>query len=318
MVNGARDDLLGEGEVNKGILGGIAVAGLIAGIAHAEVLEIRGELAAPNREASLLRSIAIERIEGQDGEALARAIEQGLSGTHFDLMGGRAGRNNAEGALTGGVTTGVDESPFRRREKRCVEKDSANQKKCIREEEVEVRCRRRIVSVKADLRLVRNRDGRIVYSVTKPFTQESSWCEGREDRPAPVEEVIADAIRNLGYSVRGDIAPTLSTYSIRVRESDKGMAKDQAKRFKELVKLTKRDGRGACAGWAALAPEVPNHPSITFDLGLCAEQAGQYEKALELYHAAARAGASEGREGADRAIRLIAGREDAAIRARWR
>lgn len=32
--------------MNKGILGGIAVAGLIAGIAHAEVLEIRGELAA--------------------------------------------------------------------------------------------------------------------------------------------------------------------------------------------------------------------------------------------------------------------------------
>lgn len=304
--------------MNKRILVGVAAAALIAGIARAEVLEITGEFAAPNREASLLRSISVDRIEGQDGQALARAIEQRLSGTHFELMGGHAGRGNAEGSLTGAVTTGVDESSFRRREKRCVEKDSANQKKCVREEEVELRCRRRIVSVKADLRIVRNRDGRIVYSTTKPITNDFSACEGDSNRPAPVEEIIADAVRDLGDSVRADIAPTLSTYRIRVRESDKGMSKDQAKRFKDLVKLTKRDARGACSGWSAMAGEVPGNPSIAFDLGLCAEQAGNYEKALELYHAASRAGAFEGKEGADRALRLIAGREDAAIRARRR
>lgn len=303
--------------MKKRIVGAIAVAALAAGIANAEVLEITGEFAAPNREASLLRSISIDRIDGQDGAALARAIEQGLSGTHFDLMGGYTGRSNAEGSLSGGVTTGVDERPFKRREKRCVEKDSANQKKCIREEEVEVRCRRRIINVKADLRLVRNRDGRIVYSASKPFTQETSWCEG-QNAPGPVEEVIADGVRSLGYGVRADIAPTLSTYSIRVRESDKGMNKDQAKRFRDLVKLTKRDVRGACAGWGAMAGELPHNPSITFNLGLCAEQSGDYARALDYYHAAARAGAREGGEGADRAIRLIAGREDAQIRGRRR
>ncbi|NWP29066.1 hypothetical protein GY984_25555, partial [Escherichia coli] len=81
------------------------------------------------------------------------------------------------------VTTGVDESNFKRLERRCVEKDSADQKKCIRHAEVEVRCRRRVVSVKADLRLVRNRDGRIVYSTTKPFINEFSSCEGDNTRP---------------------------------------------------------------------------------------------------------------------------------------
>lgn len=304
--------------MHKRILGGVVLAVLVAGIAHAEVLKITGEFAAPSREASLLRSLSIDRIGGQDGSALARAIEQGLSGTHFDLMGGYAGQGNAEGSLTGGVTTGVDEQPFKRREKRCVEKDSANQKKCIREEEVELRCRRRIVSVKADLRIVRNRDGRIVYSATKPFSEETSWCEGKNDRPPPVEDVIADAVRSLGYAVREDIAPTISTYDIRVRESDKGMSKDQAKRFKDLVKLTKRDVRGACDGWEAMAGELPGNASLTFNRGLCAEQAGDYPRALQLYHAAQRAGAAEGGAGADRAMRLIAGKEDAAIRARRR
>jgi hypothetical protein len=301
--------------MRKRILGGLALATLAVGIARAEVLEITGEFAAPNREASLLRSISIDRIDGQDGAALERAIEQGLSGTHFDLMGGRTGRSNAEGSLTGGVTTGVDEQPFKRKEKRCVEKDSADQKKCVREDYVELRCRRRIINVKADLRLVRNRDGRIVYSATKPFTQDTSWCEG-QSAPGPVEEVIADGVRSLGYAVRTDIAPTISTYSIRVRESDKGMSKEQAKRFKDLVKLTKRDVRGACAGWGAMAGELPGNPSLAFNLGLCAEQTGDYQKALQYYHAAQRAGASEGGQGADRAVRLIAGREDAQRRGR--
>lgn len=299
--------------MKKRILGGVAIAMLAGGIARAEILEVTGEFAAPNREASLLRSLSIDQIGGEDGSALARAIEQALSGTHFDLMGG----GNAEGSLTGGVSTGVDERPFKRREKRCVEKNSANQNKCIREAEVEVRCRRRVINVKADLRIVRNRDGRILYSTTKPFVQDESWCEG-QNAPAPAEEVIGDAVRALGYQVRSDIAPTVSTYRIRVRESDKGMSKEQGKRFKELIKLTKRDVRGACAGWSGLAGDVPNHPSLTFDLGLCAEQAGDYQKALDFYHAAQRAGAAEGGEGADRALRLIAGREDAAIRARRR
>ncbi|MEP9359508.1 hypothetical protein [Sphingomonas sp. KR3-1] len=300
--------------MKKRILGAIGVAALVAGIARAEVVEITGEFAAPSREASLLRSISIDRIGGQDGSALARAIEQSLSGTHFDLMGG--GRGNAEGSLSGGITTGVDESPFKKREKKCVEKNDKG--KCVKEEDVELRCRRRIVTLKADLRILRNRDGRIVYSATKPFSQDTSWCEGQGGRPAPVEDVIADGVRTLGAQVRSDIAPTVSTYRVRVRESDKGMSKDQAKRFKDAIKLTKRDVRGACAGWDALAHELPGNPSISFDLGLCAEQRGDYAKALDFYHAAQRAGAQEGGEGADRAIRLIAGREDAAIRARRR
>lgn len=299
--------------MKKRMIGAIALAALAAGAANAEVLEITGEFAAPSREASLLRSLSVDRIDGQDGAALERAIEQALSGTHFDLMGGGAG----EGSLSGGVTTGVDERPYKSREKRCVEKDSANQNKCIREAEVDVRCRRRIINVKADLRIVRARDARIVYSTSKPFAQESSWCEGQEP-PAPAEEVIADAVRSLAYQVRSDIAPTVSTYRIRVRESDKGMSKGQGKRFKELIKLTKRDPRSACAGWAALAAEVPNHPSLSFDLGLCAEQTGDYQAALDFYRAAQRAGAVEGGEGTDRALRLIAGKEDAAIRARRR
>ena len=286
---------------------------LAAGAAQAEILEITGEFAAPNREASVLHSLSIDRFSGQDGAALARAIEQALSGTHFDLMGGRTGRESAEGSLSGGVNTGVEENGFKKREKKCTQKDKDG--KCTKEEEVDVHCRRRIVNVTADLRLVRNEDGRIVYSVSKPFRDETSWC-GKDTPARTVEETVSGALHTIAGWVRGDIAPSTETYRIRVRESTKGLPKELAARFKEMVKLTKRDQRAACTGWDAMKSEAPAHPSLLFNLGLCAEQRGDYDAALGYYREAVQAGASEGNEGADRAIRLIAGREDAEIRAR--
>jgi tetratricopeptide (TPR) repeat protein len=118
--------------------------------------------------------------------------------------------------------------------------------------------------------------------------------------------------------VRGDLVPHIDTYKIRVRESTKGLSKDVGDRFKELVKRTKRDAKGACDGWRAMDREVAGNPSILFNLGLCAEQVGEYESAVRLYQDAVRAGAGEGVQGADRAAQLIAGREDARERARLR
>lgn len=294
-------------------LAAVLVAAGLVGVARAEVLEITGEFPARYREASLLHSLSIDRFEGQDGMALARGIERALGGSHFELMGGRAGRNNAEGSLSGGVASGAEEAPFRKKEKQCVERDK--DRKCLREEQVEVHCRRRIVTVRADLRLVDNQDGRILYSTQKPFRDETSWCGG--DSPSrTVEDTISAAIAEMAQDVRYDLAPNVSTYKIRVREGTKGLSKDAAKRFKDLVKLTKRDPAGACAGWQAMHAEAGEHPSLLFNLGLCAEQSRDYEGALRLYRDAAAAGAGEAREGAERAANLIAGREDAKARAR--
>ncbi len=283
-----------------------------AGLAQAEVLQVTGEFPANYREASLLRSLSIDRFDGQDGIALANAIERAMERTHFELMGGRAGRHNAEASLSGAVVTGVEENPFKKKEKRCVEKDKDG--KCIKEAEVDVRCRQRIITLRADLRMVRNQDGRVVYSQSKPFRDDTSWCEGQNPYRS-VEETVQAGIQQIANSVRYDIAPSVQTYDIRVRESTKGMAKDAAKRFKDLVKLTKRDPAGSCAGWSQMQAAGP-HPSILFNVGLCAEQRRDYEGAVALYRQASQYGATEGGEGASRALRLIAGREDAQARAR--
>jgi hypothetical protein len=293
----------------------VASALVWAGIAQAEVLEITGEFPANSREASFLESISVDRFGGSDGSALQIAIERALGGSQFELLAGRAGRDTAEGSISGSISSGVDESSFRRKEKECVQKDDKG--KCLKEEQVEIRCKRRIIDIKADIRIVRNTDGRILYSQAKPFREEVEWC--RDGSPArTAEDVIEGAIRDIAGSLRGDLVPHVDTYKIRVRESTKGLSKEVANRFKELVKLTKRDARAACAGWDAMQAEAAGHPSLVFNLGLCAEQRGEYEDAIKLYQQAALAGANEGREGLDRATRLIAGRADAQERAKRR
>ncbi|WP_448663334.1 hypothetical protein ACG3SL_01275 [Sphingomonas sp. CJ20] len=295
------------------IAAALAAGVALAGIARAEVLEMTGEFPANYREASMARSVAIDRIGGQDGPALALAIERALQGTHFDVLAGRTGRATAEASIAGAVSTDVNERPYKKTEKRCTAKDDKG--KCTKEEKVEVPCRVRTIDVGADLRMAREADGRIVYSANKPFHDETRWCE--KERPwRTVEQAVSAGLGEIAGSVRLDIAARTETYRIRVLEGTKGMPRDVADRFKALVKLTKRDPAGACAGWAAMSGAVPEHPSIAFNVALCAEQAGAYERAVTLYGRAAALGADEAREGQDRATRLIAGRDDARARAR--
>ncbi|MBO9714973.1 tetratricopeptide repeat protein [Sphingomonas sp.] len=285
--------------------------------AHAEVIEITGEFPAPSREASLLTSLHVAPISGQDGPALEIAIERALAnGVPFALVAGRAGRQGAEGTLSGTVSTGVEESRYTRKDKHCVQKD-ANNKKCVKEEEVEVPCKRRVVNVNADLRIVRETDGRIVYSRGFPIRDEITWCQ-KENPPRTVEESVSNAIGNIAGSIRYDVAPRVETYRIRLRETNKGMDKPTAQQFKALIKSSQRDMRGACQAWTAMDQATPGNGSLLYNLGLCAEQRGDYEGAIALYRRAVAAGAREGSDGANRATQLIAGRDDARERAKRR
>ena len=298
---------------------GLAAMGAAAGPAYAEAVRMTGKFAAPYREAALLDSLGIDRFNGRDGRQLEMAIERALSQPdiegqpHFDLIAAFGGGQGPDGVLSGAVASGVQDSRYKQKEKRCVEREGGRDSgKCLKEAEVEVGCTRRVVNVNADLRLVRIADGRVVYSAAKPRRDETSWCEGKNP-PRTVEESVRSMILDIAAEVRRDIAPVVETYSIRFRESTKGLAKEFNRPFKDIVKQTQRDLPAACAAWEAMDGQAPNHPSITFDLGLCAEAAGDYAKALELYRRAAPLigrGSNEATAGVERVDRLIAAQED--------
>lgn len=297
---------------------GLAAVGL-AGAAQAESVSMTGKFAAPERDVARLRSLGIDRFSGRDGPALSSALERRLSAPvrggppHFDIVAvSRRSDGGAEGIVTGSVSTGVQETPWTRTEKKCVEKDGL---KCKREEEVKTPCMRRIVEFAADVRVV-SADDRVLYSRELPRRDETTWCEGQSPSRT-VEATVRGMVGGVADELAGSFAPSVETYSVRFREGTKGLDKEVARRFKVIVRQTQTDLKGACAAWAAMDAEAPNHPSILFDLGLCAEAVGDYAKADNYYARAApltgRGG--EGEVGLTRIARLVAAREDDRARA---
>ncbi|MCW3846092.1 tetratricopeptide repeat protein [Sphingomonas sp. LB-2] len=292
-----------------------AVAGLVATAAIAETATMTGRFPAPYREAAMLGSLSVGRIDGRDGYQVGSAIERALASTgYFNLQGGRRSGGNADGMLSGGVSSGVEDSYYRRKEKRCVERDA--NKKCIREQEFEIRCTQRVANLTVDVRIVRY-DGQIVYSANKPLRQQIDWCEG-QSAPRTAEEMISAMANEVAASVRNDIVPRTDTYRIRFRESTKDLPKPEVKPFKDLIRLTQRDLRSACAGFTAMNGRAPNHASILFNLGLCAEAAGDLRGALAWYQRAQPllGRRSEAEEGIGRMQSRMAADADDAERAR--
>ncbi|WP_447726442.1 hypothetical protein [Sphingomonas koreensis] len=300
-----------------------AATGIVAAPACAEAVQMTGKFAPPYREAAMLDSLGIDRFNGRDGRQLEMAIERALSQPdvegrpHFDLIAAFGGGQGPEGVLGGAVTSGVQDNDYKEKRKRCVEREGGKDSgKCLREVEVEVNCARRVVNLGADLRLVRTADGRVIYTTDKSKRDEISWCRG--DEPSrTVEESVRGMIQTIAGEVRRDIAPVVETYSIRFRESTKGLPKELTRLFKDIVKQTQRNLPAACASWAVMSAQAPDHPSITFDLALCAEAAGEYRRALDLYRRAAPligGGSNEAIAGYERVDRLIAAQADDAAR----
>jgi hypothetical protein len=294
------------------IMTGLAIAGAgLASVALAENVQMTGKFPAAVREANLLEVIAVDRFNGRDGRQVETALEQAIG-----LPGGQP-----DGVLSGGITTGVEENRYQGSEERCVEwQDGDPKKSCTKRAQVPVPCTRRVVTVTVSLRLLRTVDNLSIWSDNKPGRDETSWCGGQYP-PRTVEDSVSRLIRDIATKVRYDVRPYTQTYKVAFRESRDGMPKDLGNQFKAVVKQSQRDPGGACRGWTELNVQLPNNPSILYDLAVCAEFAGDYRTAMDGYRAAQTAlGKRNGEmvDSIDRVQRLLIARADDDERARRR
>jgi len=289
----------------------LAVAGLClgSGAAWAESAQMRGKFPANVREADLLENVVVDRFNGRDARQFETALEQAI--------GVPAGR--PDGVLTGGVTTGVEESKYQGSEERCVEwKDGKEDGTCTKRAKVNLPCFRRVINLTVSVRLMRAADNMPLWSDNKPSRDETTWCQGK----APwrtTEEAVSAMITDLAQKVRLDVRPRWEVYKVRFRESRDGMPKDIGNEFKAIVKLSNSDVTTACRQWADLNGRLPNHPSVLYNLGVCAEAAGGFADAQAFYRSAQAAlpkRSSEMAESEDRVGRLMIARADDAERSR--
>lgn len=285
---------------------------MVAAPAPAEVIHGEGIFAAGSREASLLPTIGVDLFDGAAGDALGVAIERRLATLgrdgvpHAQIV---APSLRPDGLLTGRAASAIDDSSYTESRERCEEKKND---KCIRRVRYTVRCIQRLVTLRAELRLTRQRDGKILYAATPTDSDTTRWCED-EAGGLGAAGMVQSMIDSIADRVRLDLAPHRERYKVRIREERDGLSPDLAERFRQAVHQTKQDEQGACATFAAIGVAAPDHGATLFNQALCAEAAGHYAEAAALYARARVFAPQAGGEishGLERVASLAAGTED--------
>lgn len=261
--------------------------------AAAETLTITGSDPATANVNDLLR-LSVERFEGEDGAALAQQLEAELGNAQFDgrpwyrIVAPESGAPT-DGLVTGTTRASVDEVAVTEKRDKCVEHDPADKKKCLKEIEVDVRCRRRTITVATTARLVAIGDGSVRYTRPLSSRDQQTYCPDRSASRS-VDDYIAGVQRDHVVAIRRDLAPREYALDVRVEESTKGLAKPAQAAFKSAVRLTKSDHAGACAAWTALTRDIEPTAALAFNLGLCNEMQSNFDAAIDWYGEARRQG----------------------------
>lgn len=268
----------------------VVAAALCATAAQAETLPVSGVYPAANDAAAALQTLAIDSFGGTDGQQLAIAIADRLRDARIDgepyfRVLPAAASADAEAVIEGTASaeTGRRDSGHRENEV-CAERDE--DRDCIRKEKVKVPCWDAVIRLDVAVRLV-SIEGDLLHAVDGVEEQAKRYCRG-DDRPA-TEPLVRQLAARLADRLRGDLAPVQRLDDIRVMETRKGLSSDDSRAFREAVRLTKTNQAAACSAWSALEPLNPDHISILFNLGLCAESGGELEKARSYYDRALRA-----------------------------
>jgi hypothetical protein len=285
-----------------------AVTVLAAASAGAETLPVSGVYPAQDDAAAQLRTIEIEPFGGADGQTVGilvgdRLRDAGIGGRPYFQILPAGSPARAEAVLQGTAAAELSRREAEPRQKEvCVERNDKD--KCVRKEKQKTPCWDVVAHLVPTIRLI-GRDGARLYALDEPLEQSQRYCRG-EDRPSG-EQLVRGLAARLADRVRGDLAPVERADAVRVMESRKGLTKADEGAFKEAVRLTKRDRAAACSAWAALEPRNSAHPSLLFNLGLCAESEGRLEQALDFYRRASAAGgdASYARDGLDRLTQRV-------------
>ncbi len=292
-------------------LGAVVATVVLTSAAHAEDVDLVGTFPAGSADVAMLRSIAVDRFVGwggaEAGAALERALTKpGIDGLiHFIV---RSDPNAADGVVQGAVSTNVSSEDFVRTDERCVERDE--RKKCVRKEKIRIDCIRRFVRMTAEARVIDDRDRRVLWAGAPERTKQTEWCEG-DISPDSVATDVERLSGEIANDLRRTFAPTVRTYSVRFREKTKGLNPVQTAQFKGLLRQSQHDLPLACQGWSGLEREAPDHVATVFDLGVCAEAAGDLEGALARYERASQllGPHNEAENDANRVRGLIAARD---------
>lgn len=284
----------------------VLAANLAVSGASAESLRVSGIYPPDSNFPATVELIVIEPLEGDLGQDLEFALFDTLGGVTirrepwFEVLRPE-GLDNAvveieaedgttylepvvaDATIRGTVRSELIERTIEPRiRKECTKRDEAD--KCIEEREIRIECRELTVRVDPRLLMV-GADGQQVYSYTVPRTQVQRYCADDSSIPSSLEMANA-MIDAMARDIRINIAPAVSSDSVRVMESRSGLQREDRSAFRDAVRLIDSDSDAACRAFAALEEGNPLHLSLLFNLGLCWEASNQLDRAEDYYRRA--------------------------------
>jgi hypothetical protein len=286
-----------------------------ANAASAETLTVSGWYAAEERSVAMLHALSVDRFDGDEGPSLVSEIDRKLRGAqdrdrkpYFDV---RSRYAKTEAVVHGDVRVRIENVNFTRKVKRCA--DNIYSTKCKDEAKIQVDlyCLRRMVTTVANVHITRLSDDSRIYSRNLPQRHESESCEG-EQKASDIDNVVATLVRRIADEFVSQITPFARTEKIRIRETRTGLSKEDGTQMKSLIASTKTSESAACEGWRDMEQRGISHPTLKFNLGVCAESVGQLDVALGYYRplAAASRNSADVSEAIKRVERRIAGEDD--------
>ncbi|MXO89864.1 tetratricopeptide repeat protein [Pontixanthobacter aquaemixtae] len=255
--------------------------------ASAETLPVAGIYPAQSDAAAAVNTIAVDNFGGDKGASLSFAITDALEAAviegepYFRLYPTRG--DDVDAVLRGAAGLEVVETELEAKKvTKCEERD--DDRKCIREKVRFYDCYEIAVSVMPDVRLIA-RDGAELYSMRDRVTNKERHCT--DDYSAPsVDTMAQNLVEQYAGRVRYAFAPFHRNEQIRILESRKGLSREDGRAFRNAVRLTKSDIHASCEAFSALEAANPQHVSVLFNVGLCAEGQGELETAKAYYRRA--------------------------------
>ena len=214
-----------------------------------------------------------------------------------------------EGGFTGSVK--YKESSERYREERSEIKDNKTRK-------YYVQCVENSYDISVSTKLTDYSTSRILYTKTLPQSITSKKCDdwtsarssitsfgssfrsgdvSYSERPSEAISVLRDSDNPyviMSNNILREIAKDLGEYTVTmnaaVAKNEKSIKnKNDEANFKNAAEYMEKGNAGrACEEWHKLAANYPSAPYLVYNLGLCAEIAGDLEGALDYYNAADR------------------------------
>ena len=197
----------------------------------------------------------------------------------------------AEGMYTGQlITLDVDEQYYTEDRRECVQhKDPKNvYSDCVTWQNKAVNCSKKIATFHFAPKLIVVASGRVVYAKNIQETAEDSSCVDQSTTISTDQALLAQAKRAAFKRFVRDVAPTYSNQDIDLIDDVKGLSEASSQSFSSAIDFAEK-GRmdRACQLWKrTLEVNGKGTFPVLYNLGLCAETAGNYNQAQARYQQA--------------------------------